>query len=228
MTTVTVIADLAQLALSDSGASTWPQDTVEAWVIEAIRDYGSHFHQTKTQTITCVADQHNYDLEDDVREILLVEYPVGEDPPEFLRRLSRKDPTFWTSDSDYDHEPSDAGSAAVGELWISADPVATETIKVTFRAEYYDPTASPADTAVYVPDFHIPILVLFVQWKAAVERLNFELQGPDYSNIAIGHIRGAVEMARDDYDGAIKGAKRATSRSRATDPWQADDYDRIY
>ena len=226
-TSITNVADIAQIALSDTAAAIWSQSDVEAWVLEGIRDYGSHFHRILDATLTCVTDQHNYALPNDYIAPVKVEYPKDEDPPEYLDRFPRKDPRFWASERYYDVEEfSTEGDA--GDLWISPDPTTGEQIYLTYQAMYYDPDASIPITNCLVPDVHVPLLVLFVQWKAAVERLNNELQAPDRSINLIDDMNDAVDTARRSYERAIDRAKAAGYQSRWTEPWTLDVYDPIY
>ena len=37
-TTLAELADRAQVTLNDAGAGTWPQATIEEWVVEEIRE----------------------------------------------------------------------------------------------------------------------------------------------------------------------------------------------
>ncbi|MFC2031559.1 hypothetical protein ACFLWA_12640 [Chloroflexota bacterium] len=227
VSSITNVADLAQVSLGDSAGTTWSQGDVEDWVTEAIRDYGSHFHRILHQTITMVTGTNNYNLENSFLAPVLVEYPKGEDPPLYLDRLSRKDPRFWAGTKFYDIEEY-AKAEDAGQIWISATVTTAEQVYLTYQALYYDPDADIAETNCYVPDQHLPLLVLFVQWKATVERLNDELQAPDRSINLIDDMNDAVKTARDTYDKAIDRAKAAGYQSRWTEPWSQDTYDPIY
>lgn len=225
-TTIANVRDLAQLALGDAAGTVWPDATVDAWVTEAIQDYSQHFKRIATQTIDCVDDQHNYDLNYDVREIISVEYPTGDDPPAYLDRRSRKDPSFWQSDAYYDFEPSyqeiQATSVYPPVLWISAEPDDSEDIEITYHGHYYHATYC------LVPDEHTSLLVLYVQWKALVERMNTQAQAPDYTLSIVAQLRGAAEQARAAYEKALNTAIQASSRSLPTPHWQMDGTDRVY
>ena len=50
-TTLAELADRAQITLNDAGAGTWPQATIEEWVVEAIRDYTQTFPRTMRKSI---------------------------------------------------------------------------------------------------------------------------------------------------------------------------------
>jgi hypothetical protein len=224
--TIANVRDWAQIALGDPTGAIWSDATVEAWVIEAIRDYSIHFKRLKTKTIDCVDDQHNYELPYDVREIITVEFPVGEDPPAYLDLLTRKDPRFWSGAPFYDFEPAYQEtldtSTYYPELWISAAPDDTQDIEVTYHAHFYHATQC------LVPDEHIPLLILFVQYRAVAERLAKEIQAPDYSMVIVTELRGAVEAHRATYERAVKAAAASASRGRWAQSWEMDSRDRIY
>jgi hypothetical protein len=224
------VADLAQYTLADTGGSIWPQATVEYWVLDAIRDYSVHFHRTTTDTLNCSDDTHQYDLPRDFIDAILLEYPTGEDPPQYLNRLPRTDPRFWASDDFYDLELwHQTGSGNESQLWISANPSTGETITLTYLAAYYDGAAGPVpDIVVEVPDRHIPVLIAFVEWKAASERLFDELQDPDRTIHLIEGMKRTVEEKRAAYDAMIAAALAETVRSGWISRWHMDNHDRIY
>ena len=163
MTTLAQIATRAANALADAGAATWSAATLQEWVNEAIRDYSQHFPATITQTLLPTTGDHDHALNSRYQGILLVEYPVGEDPPQYLTRLSRSHPDFWLSDDYYDIEPS--GTSSDGPtLYISANPTTGEQIKVTMHASHEPVTGATSLIPVYSQHEHL--LVLFVVWKA--------------------------------------------------------------
>jgi hypothetical protein len=230
MTDIADVADLAQYTLSDEAANVWPQATVEYWVLEAIRDYSIHFHRTKTDSLNCPTGYHQYDLPRDFIDAILVEYPDGEDPPQHLNRLPRTDPRFWASPDFYDLELlHQMGSGNESQIWISADAATGETISLTYLSAYYDPAATPIpDVVVEVPDRHIPILIAFVEWKAASERLFDELQDPDRTIHLIEGMKRTVEEKREAYETMIAAALAESVRSGWISRWHMDTNDRIY
>jgi hypothetical protein len=222
------IADLAQRTLSDSAGTVWIQADVEYWVLEAIRDYSTHFHRTCEETINASDGVHEYSLTRDFIDMVLVEYPSGEDPPIFLQRMPRTDPRFWLSDRYYDLELSREEDTE-SLIWISAEGETGEQIAYTYLAAYYDGAATPIpDVEVLVPDRHIPILVQYVEWKATSERLFDELMDPDRTIHLIDGMVKAVEAKRQAYDQAIAAALAEAVRSGWTSRWRMDAHDRIY
>jgi hypothetical protein len=224
------VADLAQYTLADTGGSLWPQGTVEIWVLEAIRDYSVHFHRVLDETINASDDTHEYNLSRDVIDVVQVEYPSGEDPPAYLTRLPRTDPRFWATEGFYDIELRfQTGSGNESTIWISEAGTTGEQIAYTYLAAYYDGSESPIeDVVVEVPDPHIPILIAFVEWKAASERLFDELQDPDRTIHLIDGMRKTVETKRQHYDEMIAAALADQVRSGWVSRWHMDSRDRIY
>lgn len=198
--------------------------------MEAIRDYSVHFHRTRDETINTSDGTQEYTLSRDVLDVVLVEYPSGEDPPEYLARLPRTDPRFWASAGFYDIELSHmVGSGNESTIWISTDGQTGEQIAYTYLAAYFDGSATPiADVDVEVPDPHIPILIAFVEWKAASERLFDELQDPDRTIHLIDGMRKTVETKRAHHDELIAAALPDQVRSGWVSRWHMDHKDRIY
>jgi hypothetical protein len=227
MTTLANVADQAQIALNDAAAGTWPQATVEAWILDGIREYSHHFSRSVQTTITTTAATHAYDLPiapAAFRGMVLVEYPTASDPPDYLQPLSRKDPRFWAADGYYDVEPS--GAAAAGSLWISASPDAGETITLTYLAPHSDKLAS--NDAITVPTEHESILVDYVVWRALSERVVTEAQSPDTTVRMLYQFMLAAERAEDAYRQALTAAKGQQAPGGWTGPWRSDMHDPIY
>ena len=167
-----------QVFLNDEGDATWDTEMIATFLNDAIRDYSQHFPRIKTQTINMADDDNDYPLAADFLGVLSVEYPVGEDPPEYLVRKNYTDPGFWDCDDYYDiiHNTDDANP---DDIWISADPSSGETALVTYHAYHQliaDPT-TPTETNT-VRETHQHLLVLNVQWKASIHLMNAEQQSP--------------------------------------------------
>jgi hypothetical protein len=232
--TITEVADIAQNALGDAAAGTWSQATVEEWVLQAIRDYSTHFSMITTTTITCVTGIREYALPTDFLAAVHVQYPyemvagVGT-PDEGLKRKSFTQPDFWDVDGYYDWLPVRSAGVEPADLYISNIPTACELIYVVYSALYYHrDDSSPTITYCRVPDQHIPVLVQFVMFLAAQERLNTELQDPDRTIHLIDDLRGAVRGAKKTYGEMITAAKVGTAEARQTPKWEMDTHDRIY
>jgi hypothetical protein len=225
MPTLSEIADRAQNVLADSAAGTWPQATVEEWIKDAIKEYSASFPRQLGDTISTTADTHSYSLPSDFLEMVLVEYPTDEDPPEYLNRLNRRDPRFWASDDFYDLEHK-RDALTDGKIWISDDPDGTETITLTYLGHHDYSLAS--NDSITIPAEHEHLLILWVVWRAHQEREADELQNPDTTIRMLHQMKLATEAAERAYYKALNEAKGARSDGGWTVPWKIDDHDRIY
>jgi len=227
---ITQLADLAQLAICDPSAGTWPQATVEAWAIEAIRDYEAAFPRSLITTLSAANGIHRYALPMGLRAILSVEYPTGQTPPKYLVQYDRRLPSFWTAGVQfYDVENfRDAGSSSY--LWISPTPGPTPgTIEVYYQAEQYDYLGNPMPTAVTAPDHHVPLLVQYIVWKAAQEHMFQEMLAPappggqyEQSDTRYSRMNAMaiiVSNARAVYDNALTNAKAQDTDAYPVAPW---------
>jgi hypothetical protein len=224
-TTLAEMADRCQEALNDTAAGTWSQAVVEEWCLDALREYNQHFFKSAREFIDCIAAQHNYDLPAAYRGVMYVEYPYGEDPPEYLKRLSRQHPNFWLSDDYYDiQEHLDAGDPA--QLWISAEPSAGEQIYLHYSCVY--DTALASGDNFEIPPEHDPIIIAFVVWRAHQERLATEAQNPDTTIRMLQQMKLAVQSTEFSYRQLLRRAKQVRAVGGPTGPWEVDGYDRIY
>jgi len=104
MTTLAALADRIQTQLNDTSAVTWKQEAIEAFCLEAIRDYSTYFRRHAHEALeVTTAGQQEFELPDDFRDMILVEFPVSEDPPRYLKRRSRTHPNFWQQAGYYDY-----------------------------------------------------------------------------------------------------------------------------
>jgi hypothetical protein len=222
------IADLCELTLGDPTNVIYPRPTLKSWVLEACRDYSSHFQQIATVDLHTAIGIHQYDLPTDCIHIVSVEYPPSLTPPHVLALFDHLLPEFWLSDGYYDWQARFA-QATAPKLWISATPTANNVhIAVTYLAGYYADAMIQTEN-VLVPDHHMPLLVLFVQWKATVERLHTTLnQDPTAYAALANELATAIQVARETYDFAIRAAKSATSQTKFSRPWRMDLTDPIY
>jgi hypothetical protein len=222
MTTLTALADRCQNAIDDAAAGTWLQATVEEWVKEAIRDYSTHFPRLVVLKYDCTAATHAYTLPADFLGVISVEYPKDEDPPQFLAHKSHLEEDFWDAEGYYDVQ-AQGDAVTPGTLWISESPAATEDINLTYSA-YHD----LAPTNITVPGHHEHLLVLFVVWKAAAERLMKDQGNVNILPSLLAARRLVASNMRDAYDAAIRLAEKQQAPGGWTGPWKADIHDPIY
>jgi hypothetical protein len=231
MTTMATLLAEARLAISDYGtvpADAWSDDTIYQWICHAIQDYSIHFPRIATDTLDCSTGDHSYELADDCISVISVEYPSGEDPPQYLSRLSRKHPNFWLYDTYYDLENKYQNTAYLNYIYISAEATTGEHIIVTYNS-YHTPVVYTASNVVTsVPPYHEHILLHYVAWQAALERLSDEIQSPDTTIRLIQQYKLALQATEQMYRNSLRTAVQAVSDGGWTGPWRADGYDRIY
>ena len=226
MTTLAQLADRAQTILDDSAEAIWSQATVEALALDAIREYSTHFPRRRSTTISAVADQHEYTLPADFQSVISVEYPTGEDPPDYLTRLDYQDPNFWNAGDHYDIvDLADASDTA--ELWLSDDPDGTESIEIHYLADH-DAGIGSGGT-ITVPERHETILILYVIWQAQLILQHNEEQNPtSNSSLLMSQLATNADRARRSYVQALSRALYAHEGRSARATWRMDKYDRIY
>jgi len=225
MTTLEEFRDEVQVSLSDSTGATWANDTVEAWIVSAIRSYSSVWPREATQTISTTADQNEYDLPANYRSMLSVEYPTGETVPAYLERLSYLDDRFWLATCFYDVvQLGDATDAP--QIWISADPTASQTITCLYRADHAFPTAGT--DVLTVPDRDLPVLEQFVVWQAFRAQLANELKKPYRNMNLIKDMRESVKEAKQAYDQMLTATVEQSEGESRTVRWLVDGQGRVY
>jgi len=227
MTTLVALADHIQIQLDDAGGATWAQSVVEQLLNDAIRDYSNHFPRAITATINTTLNDRTYDLPANFREIVTVEYPTAQDPPEYLSRLSFKHRDFYQSDSWYDIiRREDVGD--VDEIWMSKKPAAAETITITYLASHDYALASGG--TITVPDIHHNILISFVLWKATQILQSNEQQGPtSNSSLLMSQLANNADRLKRAYATAIAQALAGQEGRSARIAWHDKaEVDNIY
>lgn len=232
MTTLTSFATACATALGDSGNSIWSAATIKTWIHAAIRGYSQFFPRILTISINAATDDRQYDLPAGLLSIISVEYPVGQDPVEYLARRTHLDAAFWQLSGYYDilfhHDTSD-----VAELIISEKPTTGETISVIYEALHDDSLAD--DDTITVPVEHEHLLLAYVRYMAYNERAAY---WATYSGeTSAGPWRERFEQARAftalaeaawrEYTQGIESARRPLPTA-GTVVWRADSYDPIY
>lgn len=233
MATVEDLADRIQLSLNDAGAGTWPQATVESWVVDAIRDYSQYFPRIKTTSVDSIGgtpDDHEILLPTDFMEMIYVEFPKGEEPPVYLERRSRMAPNFWNVDGYYDiiyveQEAVALDTTTQAVLILSRIPLGSEGYVIRYLSPHY--AANNASTVTVHTD-HQPLLILYVLWQAFKERAATHLQDPDTTSDILQKMVNAEMQAHEEYRRAITNAQHKRSQGGWTGPWRVDGFDPIY
>jgi hypothetical protein len=227
MTTMLQMIGRAERALSDTGNATWSDDTIMYWLIDAIRDYSQYFPRMLDYTYTVQAEDsgHSYALPSDFLSVILVEYPVAEDPPAYLVRRPRTHPEFYDREGFYDiQEYHDAN--AYPYIYFSEEPAEAEKWKITYLAQH-DTGLDTGDT-ITVREDHEGILILFVTWQALRERAAAHIQDPDTTSDFLQKLSNAAMEAEQEYRRALKIAQDHRAEGAWSGPWKSDIHDPIY
>ena len=227
--TFTSIIKRCSVSLNDEAKATWDTEMLGNWLNDAIREYSQYFPRILTDTISCATGTNAYELNSDYIGVISVEYPTGEDPPEYLSRLSYKHRDFWTGSSWYDILPR-ADDDDLSEIWIANDPTTGESIEVQYNAHHAlmsDPAAPTGDNTV--PPAHQHLLVKYVIWQASLHLMFAEEQSPtSNSSLLMAQLSQNARRSEASYhtslrqalyaaDGVSEPAQWITASSYSTD-----------
>lgn len=225
MTTRADLRNLCRRRLGDNSTPYHFSDLqINQYINDAIADYSISFPRKLNTTLNCSTNDKTYDLPAGFRGPISVEYPSGEDPPKYLKRL---DYTMFCSDDRpgyYDIIRRDQQSD-VNELWISEKPTTGETIVVYFLADH-DSLDDDPDVCTIL-DRHLELIVLFVRWACFQELATTESMDPDPTNLSLGTLELNAFRAKREYRTKLDDWLVKESES-GTITWSMDQYDRVY
>ena len=229
MTLLNSLLQECRYALDDLNPAAYVFDDLQltSWINQCIAELNQFFPRRIVYTIGTTAGEHVYELEDTHLAVLQVEYPTGEEPPAYLHPLARTDPAFWTSDDHYEFVKSrDGDSLNLPYLVISDDPPDNETITLDLLVEH-NLLTSGSDSCTVPDRLALPIIPLFVRWKAAQalatqESINPDILKPQVSAVEINAVR-----AERQYRAALEAARKGEGASGIAS-WTMDSKDRIY
>ena len=214
-------------ALGDGQAQTWSRvNTIWPWCIEAMRTF-PFGRPMRTEHVVGTGEQHKFDLPDDFRELISVEYPVGKIPPKYLIRKSHFDPEFWNSDQyyDVDHNYED-GTGWI--IYFSMLLDETLSVYIEYLATHDLDMIDDDDCYITVPDQYYGILIAQVMCRAYRERLSYFMQDPTVHTSIIQQLTDMVRKAEDRYYKMVEDAWEKLSPSRVSPRQAMDSHDRVY
>jgi hypothetical protein len=225
MTTRQDIRNLCRRRLGDTASPyQWSDLQVNQWINDAIAELSMHFPRKSSGTITCSDDDRTYDLPFDFLGAVSVEYPTGEDPPEYLQRKPYTGPNFWDTDGCYDIMRRDDQSN-LPEIWITDKPSSGENIELIYLCEHAL-LDDDSDTATIL-DRHLELIVLFVRWCCYQELATEESADPDPTSLSLGTLELNAFRAKREYRIKLKQISAAEAES-ASATWRMDKHDRVY
>lgn len=228
-TSTTLLAREMRLALPDSTA--WPDDALNGWIDEAIRAYSTHFPLTHEFAIQAISGQRLYEMSFDraIMGVLQVEYPAGQEPPRYLKRLRRAHPCF-VGGPVYDFYVD--GFPETPVLILGETPASGQAIQVLIETPHHIPTGDAS--VLSVPETHIEALRLYVIWQALQQAENREAArsageaGADSTSLNLPMLGVSASRAERAYRAKIGLLKRAHAPGGVAGPWASNELDSIY
>ena len=212
----------------------WSNATLKAWIKDAVRDYSIHFPYKATLTDDAADDVYEYDFfegthdEEDlpvVFGVLEVEYPTGEDPPEYPTRVDHTDSHFFGDGESY-YDIVLNPSLNNGEIWLSA-PETGSSFQVKYLTEHsWTAVDTATDENTEVPGHHRPVIIQYVIWQCWRELMTVTREEDDI--LKFEHIERQVTNASSRYAQMIEQIKGTRPSESKVIPWSMDKYDRIY
>ena len=221
------VLDHCLLAMSDVAGSTWSRTLVIwPWVQEAVLNF---------PILRPMLDDHtnggsivySYAAPTDFREVISVEYPISQQPPELLKRKNRLDENFWDAAGYYDID-HDYSSGSGWTIYVSGGVAASAHIKMQYLANH-DTTITDDSTDVWsIPDQYENIIIAYVLAKGFRERLSSYMQDPTAHTSLIQQMTVMVKEAEEYYRQLADAAYQRLADSRIPPNITVDKYDRLY
>lgn len=216
------------VALGDAAGTTFDRtDVIWPWCVEAIRVFPILRPMYKDESLV-LGSTHVFDLNSDFREMISVEYPIGQTPPHYLIRKNRLDPDFYSSDEyyDVDHNYADGVGYVVYTSALLKAPV---HVYLQYLANHEIATLEDDSLEeITIPDEYIEILIDYVLCRGYRERLGFYMQDPTAHMTVINQMTQLVYRAEENYRMVVEAAQKRLAFSKIGTHLAADKYDRVY
>ena len=193
--------------LGDPGGQYFRDVDLNQWIADAIGEYNQHFSQELSDSIALVTNTHIYSLivyVATIKDVVRVEYPEGEDPPEYMVRRAYDDPRGFWDGGYYDLRGMGAG-AQPAELILGPSPSTGETMRLWYLADYAYPDSDGEQ--LQAPDRDLNLLAAFVRWRAIVSLESREMASPNLSTNVLGTLGTNSHLARKQFDAMLKSRK---------------------
>ena len=165
------LREICQRTLNDEDGATFTDSLVDGWIREALQEYSQHFGKVVDVSVTGIASgTYAYTITESIGNIIQVEYPESEDPPEYCQRRPYASDEFWLHGDSYDFIHT-KGEAA-GILYLS-DPTQDTTATITALR-----TFDENQTTIEIPSKHESIIIARVRWSARQFQADSELISP--------------------------------------------------
>jgi hypothetical protein len=225
MTTRAELNNLVRRRLNDQTApSVFTDEQINQWINDAIEEYSRYFPARRNETVGVKAGERIYELPQDYRGIISVEYPTGQDPPAYLDRRDYRHPEFWLKNGYYDivHR-TDAANA--DEIWITEVPTGTGAITLEFMGDH---VMLDEDTDVTdIPDLHLELITQHVRWSSIQALASAEAGNPDPNNVMLDRYEANATRAERTFYKKVEELQKLETES-GMQPWAMDKWDRAY
>lgn len=211
MTTLaTLIEQLRNLIGDTSATPHFSTNQLSGYLNQALAEISTYFPRRLSYTLSAIPGEHEYALETSVRAVLACEYPAGQHPPRFLRRLDCSQDDFWQRSDAYDLIlPRDASSLNPPRLVVSASVRAGESLTVHVLANH-NPLSAPNDETT-LPERYHHLLLLAARLRVWQELASKEGMDPNPMQVWTMSMEINVVRAERQYRNALKAALAAES-----------------
>jgi hypothetical protein len=216
------------VALGDINGSIWSrEDVIFPWCLEALRSFPI-LRPMFYDYSDLAANVYEFTLPADFREVISVEYPIGQQPPAYCLRKRRTDPNFYDADNFYDVDHNyDKGEGWV--MHISTLISAPAHVHVEYLANHdTESMADESDSFITVPDEYESLLVNQVICRAYRERLGNYMLDPTAHSSIIQQLTDMVMKMEQTYRQQVEDAQNRLVNSIVTSHKQVDKFDRVY
>jgi hypothetical protein len=225
-TQATLVAAAEDL-LGDAAYLTYSATQLKAWINDGIREISQHFPIYSEYSIDAVAGAHGYELESNVKGVTFVQYPVSQVPPRYLKRKLFTGDGFYEQAGFYDFIKHNSADSANPPFIIISDTPASESEDILVGVTVDHSLLLDTDDECTVPDRLIPLLLLFVRWKAFSERAAHQMNDPSFMNPLAQAEEINAQRAEQAYTAALQRAISSEAES-GTASWKLDRFDRVY
>jgi len=225
MTTRISVHDLCRRRLGDlESAPEFSNLQINQWINDAIADYSVFFPRELSGDLTLTTGTHSYSMSTltGLKRVLKVEYPKGEDPPEYLVKSVEKDsPSSFYGSYCYDllDEPPST-------IILGPDVTTGQKATITYQADHDYPAAD--STVLTVPDRHLELLVLFVRMAAAQEISAKQNMDPQVTTLLSSTLSTHANRCEREYRTKLGQFLAADSPGGQMTSWDMDDHGQVY
>jgi len=164
----TTLADLrATCRLTCPDGESWPDSTLDSWIIEGIRLYSAMFPRTRAYELTLTTGTQTYSLPSDCQQVLWVEYPTATSPRTILTQVNLSSRRFAEAGAVYALEAVETDDLNEAQARITfAQTVTTgQSARITYHGMWELPQVSDDAAVITIPQIHHEIIQAFVEYR---------------------------------------------------------------